>query len=166
MAKFNSACFLLIAELLFILDQANAKGRGGGRGRGGGFSGYSDGEPGFSGFEIFLIVVAALAFLISIVYCCLQIANICDDDDEEKQEDPTQLESVHSVQHGQDKSSNDQPLHHLPILHNLLRVRIVGRYLPMRNRLLHLVPAGNTYTSYQIRHLRNPVSFHCHTITF
>ena len=43
MAKFNSACFLLIAELLFILDQANAKGRGGGRGRGGGYSGYSDG---------------------------------------------------------------------------------------------------------------------------
>merc|ERR1712029_159097 len=107
MAKFNSACFL-IAELLFILDHANAKGRG--RGRGGGFSGYSDGEPGFSGFEIFLIVVVALVFLISIVYCCLQIANICDDDDEEKQEDPTQLESVHSVQHGQDKSSNDQPL--------------------------------------------------------
>ena len=42
MAKFNSACFLLIAELLFILDQANAKGRGGGRGggrgRGGGYN--------------------------------------------------------------------------------------------------------------------------------
>ena len=48
MAKFNSACFLLIAELLFILDHANAKGRGGGRGggRGRGGGGVSDGEPG------------------------------------------------------------------------------------------------------------------------
>ena len=39
--------------------------------------------------------------------CCLKYGNC---DDEENQEAPAQLESVYSVQHGLDKSSNDQPL--------------------------------------------------------
>ena len=98
MAKFNSACFLLIAELLFILDHANAKGRGGGRGRGGGGV-YS---VILSEFDTIFVVVCALFVLFSIVSCCAIMAKTCyeDDDDEEKQEAPTQLESVHSVQHG------------------------------------------------------------------
>ena len=99
MAKFNSLYFL-IAEILFILDQATAKRRGG-------IVIYSDGQPGLSGLEIFFIVIGALGVLISIVSCCLKYGNC---DDEENQEAPAQLESVYSVQHGLDKSSNDQPL--------------------------------------------------------
>ena len=99
MAKFNSLYFL-IAEILFILDQATAKRRGG-------IFIYSDGQPGLSGLEIIFIVISALGVLISIVSCCLKYGNC---DDEENQEAPAQLESVYSVQHGLDKSSNDQPL--------------------------------------------------------
>ena len=99
MAKFNSLYFL-IAEILFILDQATAKRRGG-------IFIYSDGQPGLSGLEIIFIVIGALGVLISIVSCCLKYGNC---DDEENQEAPAQLESVYSVQHGLNKSSNDQPL--------------------------------------------------------
>ena len=99
MAKFNSLYFL-IAEILFILDQATAKRRGG-------IVIYSDGQPGLSGLEIIFIVISALGVLISIVSCCLKYGNC---DDEENQEAPAQLESVYSVQHGLNKSSNDQPL--------------------------------------------------------
>ena len=99
MAKFNSLYFL-IAEILFILDQATAKRRGG-------IFIYSDGQPGLSGLEVIFIVIGALGVLISIVSCCLKYGNC---DDEENQEAPAQLESVYSVQHGLNKSSNDQPL--------------------------------------------------------
>ena len=95
MAKFNNAYFL-IAELLFILDQATAKRRGG-------IVIYSDGQPGLSGLEVIFIIVGVLALLISIVSCCLKCRNC---DDEENQEAPAQLESVHSVQHGLKKSTN------------------------------------------------------------
>ena len=103
MAKFNNAYFL-IAELLFILDQATAKRRGGIVAW---LASGGDGQPGLSGLEIFFIVIGALGVLISIVSCCLKYGNC---DDEENQEAPAQLESVYSVQHGLDKSSNDQPL--------------------------------------------------------
>ena len=103
MAKFNNAYFL-IAELLFILDQATAKRRGGIVAW---LASGGDGQPGLSGLEIFFIVIGALGVLISIVSCCLKYGNC---DDEENQEAPAQLESVYSVQHGMDKSSNDQPL--------------------------------------------------------
>ena len=101
-------------------------------------------------FVLFLVVVAIVILLVSIKYCCLKC--VCNCDDEEKQEAPAQLESVHSVQHGSYKSSNDQNWEHLsfhllPILHKLSTIR---------SRLLDLVPAGN---SYQIRHLRNSVSY-------
>ena len=102
MAKFNNPHFL-IAALLFILDQASAK-------KGGfGFLAiiFDDGQPGLSGLEVIFIIVGVLALLISIVSCCLKCRNC---DDEENQEAPAQLESVYSVQHGLDKSSNDQPL--------------------------------------------------------
>ena len=99
MAKFNNAYFL-IAELLFILDQATAKRRGG-------IVIGALGLSGLSGLEIIFIVIGALGVLISIVSCCLKYGNC---DDEENQEAPAQLESVYSVQHGLDKSSNDQPL--------------------------------------------------------
>ena len=56
---------------------------------------------------IFVICVLGLLKVISIVSCCLKYGNC---DDEENQEAPAQLESVHSVQHGFDKSSNNQPL--------------------------------------------------------
>ena len=59
-------------------------------------------------FVLFLVVVAIVILLVSIKYCCLKC--VCNCDDEEKQEAPAQLESVHSVQHGFYKSSNDQPL--------------------------------------------------------
>merc|ERR1712062_575632 len=102
MAKFNNPHFL-IAALLFILDQASAK-------KGGfGFLAiiFDDGQPGLSGLEIIFIIVGVLALLISIVSCCLKCRNC---DDEENQEAHVQLESVHSVQHGFDKSSNNQPV--------------------------------------------------------
>ena len=91
MAKFNNPHFL-IAALLFILDQASAKK---------GVFGFlaiifNDGQPGLSGLEIIFIIVGVLALLISIVSCCLKYGNC---DDEENQEAPAQLESLHSVQH-------------------------------------------------------------------
>ena len=103
MAKFNNAYFL-IAELLFILDQATAKRRGGIVAW---LASGGDGQPGLSGLEIIFIVIGALGVLISIVTCCRIYGNC---DDEENQEAPAQLESVYSVQHGLNKSSNDQPL--------------------------------------------------------
>ena len=102
MAKFNNPHFL-IAALLFILDQASAK-----KGVFGFLATiFDDGQPGLSGLEVIFIIVGVLALLISIVSCCLKCRNC---DDEENQEAPAQLESVHSVQHGFDKSSNNQPL--------------------------------------------------------
>ena len=52
MAKFNSLYFL-IAELLFILDQATAKRRGGIVAW---LASGGDGQPGLSGLEIICIV--------------------------------------------------------------------------------------------------------------
>merc|ERR1712062_38561 len=96
MAKFNSAYFL-IAGLLFMVDQATAKK-------------FPILIPtSLSGLLIIVLVVVAIILFMSIVYCCLKC--VCDcSEDEEQQEAHAQLESVHSVQHGFYKSSNDQPL--------------------------------------------------------
>ena len=77
-------------------------------------------------FVLFLVVVAIVILLVSIKYCCLKC--VCNCDDEEKQEAPAQLESVHSVQHGFDKSSNIPPPPYPPQLQPVNNPEQVTRF--------------------------------------
>ena len=99
MAKFNNTYFGILC-LLLILDQANAKRRGGI------FAiFYSDGQAGVSGLEVVFIVIGVLVLLVSIVSCLLKCANLFGDEEEETQEAPSQLES--GLHNGLNKPSND-----------------------------------------------------------
>ena len=98
MAKFNNTYFGILC-LLLILDQANAKRRGGI------FAiFYSDGQAGVSGLEVVFIVLLGALGVLLIVSCCLKFGK-CGDDEEETQEAPSQLES--GLHNGLNKPSND-----------------------------------------------------------
>ena len=158
MAKFKSAYFL-IAGLLFILDQTNAgrgSGRSGGRSGGGRCEGDSACEQ-----TVYIIcyIILAIICLVALYIIVQGIKEVIEY--EEEQEAPRQLESVNSVQHeldnqamtidqpldapppyptqlnsvqhGLDKSSNDQPLPY-----HTCQQSGAGHYS------LDLVPAGNT----------------------
>ena len=100
MAKFNNTYFGILC-LLLILDQSNAKRRGGIFA----IFFYSDGQAGVSGLEVVFIVIGVLVLLVSIVSCCLKCANLFEDEEEKTQEAPSQLES--GLHNGLNKPSND-----------------------------------------------------------